>query len=66
MIKKYLTKNNVLIPIREIRLDINKPIFKNNPFSKNENEVKAIERRKILKLNKGAINAKNNVRKISR
>ena len=45
----YNAQTNSLIPIREIKLDRNKPIFKNNPFSRAENELKAIERRKKIK-----------------
>lgn len=45
----YNKSTNQLIPIREIRLDLNKPIFKNNPFTKQQNEEIAKQRRIILR-----------------
>jgi hypothetical protein len=45
----YNKVTNQLIPIREIKIDLNKPIFRNNPFTQQQNEAKAKERRKILR-----------------
>lgn len=37
----------IIIPRK--RFDLNKPIFKNNNLTKHENELRAIERRKIIR-----------------